>query len=109
MLFGIAWDTSSAWAFAWSILPILLKGLVVTIQATLVGFVVAAIIGLVLAGLKSVRLKIISWPAYFITEFIRDPPLLLRLYFIYYVLPEYALVLLHVFPAVLSYGLWSAF
>src|SRR5690625_5531080 len=100
MLFGIAWDTSSAWAFAWSILPILLKGMVVTLQATLLGFVVAAIIGLILAGLKSVRLKIISWPAYFITEFIRDTPLLVQLFFLYYVLPEYGIVL----PAFMKIG-----
>src|SRR5699024_7267379 len=105
MLFGIAWDTSSAWAFAWSILPILLKGLVVTIQATLVGFVVAAIIGLVLAGLKSVRLKIISWPAYFITEFIRDTPLLVQLFFLYYVLPEYGIVLPAFMTGALALGL----
>ncbi|HLR30402.1 MAG TPA: ectoine/hydroxyectoine ABC transporter permease subunit EhuD [Paenalcaligenes sp.] len=110
MLFGIAWDTSSAWAFAWSILPILLKGLVVTIQATLVGFVVAAIIGLVLAGLKSVRLKIISWPAYFITEFIRDTPLLVQLFFLYYVLPEYGIVLPAFMTGALALGLqYSAY
>src|SRR3546814_10230154 len=40
MLFGIEWDTTSNWLFATSILPILLKGLVVTIQATVLGFAV---------------------------------------------------------------------
>src|SRR5690625_2151601 len=110
MLFGIAWDTSSAWAFAWSILPILLKGMVVTLQATLLGFVVAAIIGLILAGLKSVRLKIISWPAYFITEFIRDTPLLVQLFFLYYVLPEYGIVLPAFMTGALALGLqYSAY
>src|SRR5699024_5254548 len=110
MLFGIAWDTSSAWAFAWSILPILLKGLVVTIQATLVGFVVAAIIGLILAALKSARLKFISWPAYFITEFIRDTPLLVQLFFLYYVLPEYGIILPAFMTGALALGLqYSAY
>src|SRR5690606_35913001 len=93
MLFGIEWDTTNNWAFAVSILPILLKGLVVTIQATVVGFFVAAVLGLILAALKSARLKIISWPARFITEFIRDTPLLVQLFFLYYVLPEYGIVL----------------
>ena len=93
MLFGIEWDISNNWAFAWSILPILLKGLIVTIQATLVGFVVALILGLLLAALKGARLRIISWPAYFITEFIRDTPLLVQLFFLYYVLPEYGIIL----------------
>lgn len=44
MLFGIEWDTSSNGAFALSILPILLKGLWVTIQAAVLGFGVAAIL-----------------------------------------------------------------
>src|SRR3546814_13720422 len=93
MLFGIGWDTTNNFTMAWSILPILLRGMVVTIQATLLGFVVAAILGLVLAALKSVRSRIISWPATILTEFLRDTPLLVQLFFLYYVLPEYGLVL----------------
>src|SRR5690625_7170105 len=105
MLFGFAWDTSTEWAFAVSILPILLKGMIVTIQATLVGFLVAAVVGLVLAALKSSRFKRISWPARFITEFIRDTPLLAQLFFLYYALPEYALVLPAFLPVALAFGL----
>ncbi|HLS43061.1 MAG TPA: ectoine/hydroxyectoine ABC transporter permease subunit EhuD [Paenalcaligenes sp.] len=110
MLFGYAWDTSSNWAFAVSILPILLRGLIVTIQATLLGFVVAAVLGLILAGLKSVRFKIISWPARFLTEFIRDTPLLVQLFFLYYVLPEYGLVLPAFLTGALALGVqYSAY
>lgn len=110
MLFGIAWDTSSLWAFAWSILPILGKGLLVTIQATLLGFVVAALLGLVLAGLKGARFKIISWPARFFTEFIRDTPLLVQLFFLYYVLPDYGIVLPAFMTGALALGLqYSAY
>lgn len=110
MLFGIEWDTSSQLAFAWSILPILAKGLVVTIQATLLGFLVAALLGLVLAGLKSVRFKIISWPSRFFTEFIRDTPLLVQLFFLYYVLPDYGLVLPAFMTGALALGLqYSAY
>ncbi|MBK1780534.1 ectoine/hydroxyectoine ABC transporter permease subunit EhuD [Advenella sp. WQ 585] len=110
MLFGIEWDTANNWVFAWSILPILLKGLVVTIQATLVGFLVALILGLVLAALKGARLRIISWPAYFITEFIRDTPLLVQLFFLYYVLPEYGIVLPAFMTGALALGLqYSAY
>src|SRR5690606_20356229 len=93
MLLGIAWDTSNNWAFAASILPILLKGLIVTLQATVVGFFIALVLGLILAGLKASPLKLISWPARFITEFIRDTPLLVQLFFLYYVLPQYGIVL----------------
>src|SRR5690625_3328174 len=93
MFFGIAWDTTSNWTLATSILPILLRGMIVTIQATVLGFFVAAVLGLALAALKSARLRIISCPAWFITEFIRDTPLLVQLFFLYYVLPEYGIVL----------------
>ncbi|MER1968391.1 ectoine/hydroxyectoine ABC transporter permease subunit EhuD [Castellaniella sp. GW247-6E4] len=93
MLFGIEWNTADNWTFAWSILPILLRGMVVTIQATLLGFAVAAVLGLILAGLKSVRARWIAWPARVFTEFLRDTPLLVQLFFLYYVLPEYGLVL----------------
>jgi len=110
MLFGIEWDTSSHWAFAVSIFPILMKGLVVTLQATAVGFFIAIVLGLVLAGLKAARLKIISWPARFISEFIRDTPLLVQLFFLYYVLPEYGIVLPAFMTGALALGLqYSAY
>lgn len=110
MLLGIAWDTSSNWAFAVSILPILLKGLVVTLQATVVGFFIALVLGLILAGLKASPLKLISWPARFITEFIRDTPLLVQLFFLYYVLPEYGIVLPAFMTGALALGLqYSAY
>lgn len=110
MLFGIEWDTSSNWAFAVSIFPILLKGLWVTLQATAVGFIVAAVLGLLLAALKSSRLRIISWPARLVTEFLRDTPLLVQLFFLYYVLPEYGIVLPAFLTGALALGVqYSAY
>ncbi|WP_116652804.1 ectoine/hydroxyectoine ABC transporter permease subunit EhuD [Pelagibacterium sediminicola] len=110
MLFGIAWDTSSGWAFAISILPILLRGLVVTIQATVVGFFIALVVGLVWAALKAAPLRIVSWPAAIVTEFLRDTPLLIQLFFLYYVLPEYGIVLPAFMTGALALGLqYSAY
>ncbi len=94
MLFGFHWDTAHGeWAFAWSILPILLRGMLVTIEASIVGFFVAMLIGLALAVLKGARSRLIAWPAILVTEFIRDTPLLVQLFFLYYVLPDYGIVL----------------
>ncbi|HLU81886.1 MAG TPA: ectoine/hydroxyectoine ABC transporter permease subunit EhuD [Trueperaceae bacterium] len=98
MLFGIEWDTSSNLNFAISILPILLRGLWVTLQATVVGFAIALVLGLVLAVLRMVPLKIISWPVGFFTEFVKNTPLLVQLYFLYFVLPDFGIV----FPAFLT-------
>jgi polar amino acid transport system permease protein len=93
MLFGYEWDLSSPLAFAISILPILLTGMVVTIQAAVLGFVVALVLGLFWAVLKGAPSRFISWPAKVVTEFIRDTPLLVQLFFLYYVLPEFGIVL----------------
>ena len=94
MLFGISWDLDGGnWLFAWSILPILLRGLLVTVQAAALGFVVAAILGLLLAALKGAQSRWVSWPAKALSEFIRDTPLLVQLFFLYYVLPDYGIVL----------------
>lgn len=110
MLFGIAWDTSSGWAFAASILPILLIGMWVTIQATVLGFFIALAVGLVWAALKAAPLKIISWPAAVVTEFLRDTPLLIQLFFLYYVLPEFGITLPAFMTGALALGLqYSAY
>lgn len=94
MLFGMSWDTGHGeWAFALSILPILLRGLLVTIEASIAGFVVALVLGLVFAVLKGARSRLVSWPAIAVAEFFRDTPLLVQLFFLYYVLPEYGIVL----------------
>ncbi len=110
MLFGIEWNTSNEWAFAWSILPILLRGLWVTLQAAAVGFLLAALLGLILAAMKSARLRLIRWPAKLISEFLRDTPLLAQLFFLYYVLPDYGIVLPAFMTGALALGLqYSAY
>lgn len=110
MLFGIQWDTTNDWLFATSILPILLRGMVITIQASLLGFFVAAVLGLVLAALKGARSRLISWPAGMVTEFLRDTPLLIQLFFLYYVLPDYGLLLPAFLTGALALGVqYSAY
>lgn len=111
MLFGYSWDTAHGeLAFALSILPILLHGMIVTIEATIVGFAIALALGLIFAVLKGVPLKIISWPASVITEFFRDTPLLVQLFFLYYVLPDYGIILPAFLTGALALGVqYSAY
>lgn len=94
MLFGYHWvlDQGDA-AYAISILPILLHGMVVTIEATLLGFALAAVLGLIFAVLRSAPARIVAMSTAVVIEFIRDTPLLVQLYFLYYVLPNYGIVL----------------
>lgn len=110
MLFGIEWDTSGNWAFAVSILPILLRGMVVTLQAALLGFGIAMVLGLVLAALKAAPTRLVSWPARLVAEFLRDTPLLVQLFFLYYVLPEFGIVLPAFMTGAVALGLqYSAY
>jgi polar amino acid transport system permease protein len=85
MMYGYAWDTSTPLTFALSILPILGHGLLVTLQAAAVGYVIAL-------------------------EFVRDTPLLVQLFFLYYVLPDFGIILPAFMTGALALGLqYSAY
>ena len=110
MIYGFAWDTSSTLAFAISILPILGIGLIVTLEAAAAGFAIALVLGLVLALLRRSRFKIVAWPTAIIIEFIRDTPLLVQLFFLYYGLPIFGVVLPAFLTGALALGLqYSAY
>ncbi len=93
--------------FAWSILPDLLRGAVVTLEATVLGFFVALAGGLVLA----VAQRTAAAPAArAYIEFMRDTPLLVQLYFIFYVLPFAGLTVSAMACGVIGLGLnYSAY
>jgi polar amino acid transport system permease protein len=72
------------WQFTWEILPTILGGLVVTLQAVAGGMVLALILGLIWAVLRRMESRWIRWPIGGLLEFIRGTPLLVQLYFVYY-------------------------
>jgi polar amino acid transport system permease protein len=110
MMYGYTWDTSTPLTFALSILPILGIGLLVTLKAAAVGYVIALVLGLVLALLCRSKSKLISWTVTGFTEFVRDTPLLVQLFFLYYVLPEFGIVLPAFMTGALALGLqYSAY
>ena len=95
------WD----WAYAWEILPILAEASVVTLQATLMGFVLALLLGLVfavgrMAGPAWLRLAVAG-----LVEFVRSTPLLIQIFFLYYVMPEFGLTIDAMPAGVLALGL----
>lgn len=83
----LGWD----WEFAREILPRLLEGLQVTVAATFVGFTIAIILGLFLALGRRSQNPWISQPIGGIVEFIRSTPLLVQLFFFFFVLPRYGI------------------
>jgi len=81
------WD----WEYTWRILPDLLDGLWVTVQATFFGIILAMSLGLVFAMLRRSEIRAISWPTAWVIEFIRSTPLLVQLFMLFYVLPHYGI------------------
>lgn len=75
------------WSFALEILPTLGSALLITIQATVLGMLVAVTLGLALALLRRSRLAVLSLPTAFVIEFVRSTPLLVQMSFLFYVLP----------------------
>jgi polar amino acid transport system permease protein len=108
MMYGYEWDTTTWITYTASILPIILIGLTVTLKAAAAGFAIALILGLVFALLRRSRVKLISWPTAVVVEFLRDTPLLVQLFFLYYVLPEFGIVLPAFLTGALALGLQYA-
>ncbi|WP_416068253.1 ectoine/hydroxyectoine ABC transporter permease subunit EhuD [Rhizobium sp. ZK1] len=108
MMYGYEWDTTTWVTYTSSILPIILIGLTVTLKAAAAGFGIALVLGLVFALLRRSRVKVISWLTAFIVEFLRDTPLLVQLFFLYYVLPDFGIVLPAFLTGALALGLQYA-
>ncbi len=108
MMYGYEWDTTTWITYTTSILPIIMIGLTVTLKAAAAGFAIALILGLVFALLRRSRVKLISWPTAVVVEFLRDTPLLVQLFFLYYVLPEFGIVLPAFLTGALALGLQYA-
>lgn len=98
------------WEFARQILPELLPGLWVTIQATILGMTMALVLGLFWAVCRRQPNRLIAGSAHWIVEFVRSTPLLIQLYFLFYVLPSAGLVISPLLTGLLALGLhYSAY
>lgn len=96
------------WAFAFDVLPVLAKAAIITVQATLVGYAVALSFGLALALMRRSRAKWLSWSAAGFIEFVRSTPLLVQLYFMYFVLPDFGITMSALTTGILGLGLHYA-
>ncbi|MFL9858783.1 amino acid ABC transporter permease [Paraburkholderia madseniana] len=69
-------------------LPILLKGAVVTVEITFCAFVLSTLLGLVLALMRVSSNKVLSNAAATFINVIRGLPIIVQLFYIYFVLPD---------------------
>lgn len=91
-------------------LPILLQGAWVTIQITALSFVLSSIIGLFLALMKLSPVKLISTTAGTVVNVIRGLPIIVQLFYIYFVLPDFGVHLTAFEAGVIGMGIaYSAY
>jgi polar amino acid transport system permease protein len=95
------WD----WEFAASILPEILRGLGVTLLAVALGMAIALVLGLAWTIARRSHIRLIAWPATGLVEFVRSTPLLVQIYFLFYVLPTIGIVLSPLVAGVLTLGM----
>ncbi|MBR8087565.1 MULTISPECIES: ectoine/hydroxyectoine ABC transporter permease subunit EhuD [Burkholderiaceae] len=98
------WD----WNYVGTILPILLRGLLVSLEATLLGAIVAGIVGLIFAILRLSPNAGAARGATIVVNFIRGTPLLVQLYFAFYILPDIGVRLPALVAGVLVFGIHYA-
>lgn len=98
------WD----WDFTWTILPRLLSATVNTILAAGLGYAIAVVLGLVLALLQRTRSPIFTASVREIIEFVRSTPLVLQVFFVFYVAPQFGITLSPWVAGMLSIGVHYA-
>ncbi|KRQ10929.1 ectoine/hydroxyectoine ABC transporter permease subunit EhuD [Bradyrhizobium manausense] len=97
----MSWD----WAFAFQILPKLVEGLKFTVLASLLGSVLSMLIGLAIGiGRRWAGPTVASVLGYAV-EFIRGTPLLVQLYFAFYILPDIGIYLSPLTAGLLALGI----
>ncbi|WP_381798247.1 ectoine/hydroxyectoine ABC transporter permease subunit EhuD [Streptomyces niveus] len=93
------------WSAVGDFMPMFWDGLLVTLQALVLGALLAFALGLVWAMAQRSSLAVVRWPVNILTEFVRNTPLLVQLFFLYYVLPEWGVTLSAMVTGVVGLGL----
>ncbi len=93
-------------AFAWSILPDLLPGLLVTFEVVVAGFLLATLLGMTVAVLLRLPSRIVATVCQAYVTFFRNTPLLVQLYFLFFALPLSGLTLPAMATGVIGMGLY---
>ncbi len=99
------WD----WNFAFDVLPDLLYAFArYTLVATVLGTLVAAVLGLVFAIIRRAGIPVLAPVTTAFVEFIRSTPLLVQLFFLYFVLPDFGITLPALTVGVIGLGVHYA-
>ncbi|WP_338703611.1 ectoine/hydroxyectoine ABC transporter permease subunit EhuD [Streptomyces sp. Q6] len=86
-------------------MPHFWDGLLVTLQALVLGSLISFSVGLVWAVAFRAPTRFVRWPVGLVTEFIRNTPLLVQLFFLFFVLPEWGVQFSALTTGVVAIGL----
>ncbi|MFH8986662.1 ectoine/hydroxyectoine ABC transporter permease subunit EhuD [Streptomyces sp. NPDC017940] len=79
------WD----WGAVSDFMPHFWDGLLITLQVLALGSLISFSVGLLWALALRAPTRFVRWPVGILTEFIRNTPLLVQLFFLYFVLPKW--------------------
>ncbi|MEP4036030.1 ectoine/hydroxyectoine ABC transporter permease subunit EhuD [Pseudophaeobacter sp.] len=96
------------WEFAWEILPRLFVATGNTLLAAGAGYAIALVLGLVLAIAQRSPSRALTFVVRELVEFIRSTPLLLQIFFIFYVGPQFGIRLSPWMSGMIAIGLHYA-
>ncbi|MFI1762172.1 ectoine/hydroxyectoine ABC transporter permease subunit EhuD [Streptomyces sp. NPDC020800] len=95
------WD----WNAVSDFMPEFWRGLLVTLQILALGSLLSFTLGLLWTLLMRTPSRLVRWPVGVVTEFVRNTPLLVQLFFLFYVLPEWGLTFSALATGVFAIGL----
>ena len=93
------------WDFAYQILPKMLWATLNTIMAAGIGYAIAVVVGLIFLVGQRTPIKAVNIIVREIVEFIRSTPLLIQLFFFYFVGPQFGIILSAWVTAMITIGL----
>ena len=97
----MTWD----WSAVADFMPEFWDGVLITLQVLVIGSLISFSLGLVWAILFRAPTRFIRWPVNLITEFIRTTPLLVQLFFLFFVLPEWGIQFSALTTGIIAIGL----
>lgn len=88
-------------------IPALMRGLLVTVQVSVIAIALSIVVGLLGAAARLLQVPVLSKIVIVYVEFIRNTPLLAQIFFIFYGLPTVGFTLSLFWSGVLSLTLWA--
>jgi polar amino acid transport system permease protein len=95
------------WAYLIETMPALLNGLRMTLVVSVLAIAISLLIGAAGAALRLSGRPLLEWPVRAYVAFIRNTPLLVQLFFIFYGLPAIGLRLSAFWSGVLCLAIWG--